>query len=46
VFNMGIGMIAVVDSDGVDSIRTAADEQGLASFVIGRTQAGEGVTYS
>jgi phosphoribosylformylglycinamidine cyclo-ligase len=46
VFNMGIGMIAVVDEDGADAIRGAADTAGLASYVIGQIEDGEGVSYS
>jgi phosphoribosylformylglycinamidine cyclo-ligase len=46
VFNMGIGMIAVVDTDGADAIRGAADAAGLASYVIGQIEDGNGVSYS
>jgi len=45
VFNMGIGMIAVVEPAAADAIADAAAEQGVASWVIGSIEAGQGVTY-
>jgi phosphoribosylformylglycinamidine cyclo-ligase len=45
VFNMGVGMIAVVGPDQVDSVRDAAGAHGVQSWVIGAIQAGAGVSY-
>lgn len=45
VFNMGIGMIAVVAPDAVDATVGAASADGVESWVIGSIAAGEGVTY-
>ncbi len=43
VFNMGLGMIAVVDSDHVDLVRKAAGEVGVNSWVVGEVVPGTGV---
>ncbi|MDA0313514.1 MAG: phosphoribosylformylglycinamidine cyclo-ligase [Gemmatimonadetes bacterium] len=45
VFNMGIGMIAVLPEESVDAVRAAASDASVGSHVIGHTTAGEGVTY-
>lgn len=45
VFNMGVGMIVVVDEVNVARITDAADEAGIASWSIGRVVVGEGVEY-
>lgn len=45
VFNMGIGMISVVESASADAVRAAAEAHGVASWVIGSIEAGEGVSY-
>lgn len=45
VFNMGVGMIAVVSADDAPVIHASASEQGLDSWVIGEVGAGQGVTY-
>lgn len=45
VFNMGVGMIVVVDPADVDAITGAADEADLASWTIGRVVPGDGVEY-
>ena len=45
VFNMGIGMIAVVSEIDVQAVVSAAAEHGIGSRVIGRVQPGDGVEY-
>lgn len=43
VFNMGLGMIAVVPSDNVAEVRQAADAAGVATWPVGEIVAGDGV---
>lgn len=45
VFNMGVGMIAVVSEADTAVVQSAASAQGLDSWVIGEVGAGKGVTY-
>jgi len=45
VFNMGVGMIAVVPPDEADGVRAAARAHDVPSWVIGGIVAGQGVTY-
>ncbi len=45
VFNMGVGMIAIVGADGVDPLTNAADEAGIEAFVVGEVVEGHGVEY-
>ncbi|MGD8289889.1 MAG: phosphoribosylformylglycinamidine cyclo-ligase [Gemmatimonadota bacterium] len=45
VFNMGVGMIAVVDEDGAEAVRAAADQRDVEAWAIGSIEAGEGVRY-
>lgn len=45
VFNMGIGMILVVASDQVDSVRKGLAAQEEESWIIGEVVAGEGVAF-
>jgi phosphoribosylformylglycinamidine cyclo-ligase len=45
VFNMGVGMIAVVDPSNVSAVTEAADAHGIETWTIGSIGAGEGVTY-
>jgi phosphoribosylformylglycinamidine cyclo-ligase len=45
VFNMGIGMIAVVPRGAVDGLQDAATAQGVPTWVIGEVVRGKGVTY-
>jgi phosphoribosylformylglycinamidine cyclo-ligase len=45
VFNMGVGMVAVVDPADADSVRAEAEAQGVATWTIGAVASGEGVTY-
>ena len=45
VFNMGIGMIAIVSEHDVDAVAASAAERGIGSRVIGRIVPGEGVAY-
>jgi phosphoribosylformylglycinamidine cyclo-ligase len=40
-WNLGIGMLAVVDAARADPIRSALRESGLASWTVGRIEAGE-----
>ena len=46
VFNMGIGMIAVVEPRSAPSVIAAAGEQGVEAWVIGSVGPGEGVKYA
>ncbi len=47
VFNLGIGMIAVVARDDVDNVRRAVDRAQLKSWIIGEVVPGKrGVTFS
>jgi phosphoribosylformylglycinamidine cyclo-ligase len=43
VFNMGIGMIAVVAPDRVESVRQVAGESGVDTWTVGRIVEGTGV---
>ncbi len=43
VFNMGIGMIAVVSSQRADAVRRQAELQGIETWVIGDVVSGDGV---
>jgi len=45
VFNMGVGMIAVVSSDDVGAVTAAALEGGVKAWVIGVIEEGSGVVY-
>ena len=42
-FNMGIGLVLVVDADAVDSVVAAAESAGERAYVIGAVQPGAGV---
>ena len=46
VFNMGIGMIVVVEPRSAPAVVAAAAEQGVAAWLIGSVGPGEGVTYA
>ncbi len=46
VFNMGVGMIAVVDAAAVRAVVEASAEEGIPAWTIGRIVAGSGVSYS
>lgn len=47
VFNLGIGMIAVVSHEHVDPVRRAAEAAGVPAWVIGEVRAGpRGVRFS
>jgi phosphoribosylformylglycinamidine cyclo-ligase len=45
VFNMGVGMIAVVDPAAADSVLAATASHGVESWLIGSIETGEGVRY-
>ena len=45
VFNMGVGMVAVVRPDDADDVIAAAGERGWAAWRIGRVEQGAGVRY-
>jgi len=45
VFNMGIGMIAVVDEGAAASVSAAAEAHGVESWTIGSVESGAGVRY-
>lgn len=47
VFNLGVGLIAVLPADAVEGARSAASRQGVDTWVIGDIRAGErAVTFS
>ncbi|MEO6708501.1 MAG: AIR synthase-related protein, partial [Planctomycetota bacterium] len=43
VFNMGIGMVLILDPDQVDSLRAQLAAAGETTWIIGRTEAGQGI---
>jgi phosphoribosylformylglycinamidine cyclo-ligase len=45
VFNMGVGMIVVVDASDAPAVLDAAAEGGVEAWTIGRIGEGEGVSY-
>ena len=45
VFNMGIGMIAIVENDQVASLISSAHEKGVDAWVIGEIEEGVGIEY-
>ena len=45
IFNMGIGMVLAVKEEDVAGITALLEEQGEKAYVIGRTKAGEGITF-
>jgi phosphoribosylformylglycinamidine cyclo-ligase len=45
VFNMGVGMVAVADADGVERVLAAADREGVEAWRLGSVQEGAGVRY-
>jgi len=45
VFNMGIGMIVVVDPSDVETVSEAARDGGIDAWTIGTVEEGEGVSY-
>ena len=45
VFNMGVGMVLVVDPVGVEDLVRELDAAGGGAFVLGSVRAGEGVSY-
>jgi phosphoribosylformylglycinamidine cyclo-ligase len=46
VFNMGLGMIAVVDRADAAVVIDAAAEQGIEAWIVGSVEPGHGVRYS
>ena len=44
VFNMGVGLVAVVPQDAVADVQAAAEAAGVPTWVVGEVVAGEGVT--
>ena len=42
-FNMGLGLVLIVDPSRVDEVRAAAEAAGEETFVVGRIEAGTGV---
>ncbi|KPJ77101.1 MAG: phosphoribosylaminoimidazole synthetase [Gemmatimonas sp. SG8_23] len=45
VFNMGVGMVVVVDPADVHAVLGAAEAEGIEGWTIGAVEAGEGVVY-
>jgi phosphoribosylformylglycinamidine cyclo-ligase len=45
VFNMGIGMIVVVDPSDAETVSEAARDGGIDAWTIGTVEEGEGVSY-
>ncbi len=46
VFNMGVGMLVVVDPDDVAAVESAAREAGVEAWTVGSVVEGQGVTYA
>ena len=42
-FNMGLGLVLIVDPARVEEVRAAAEEAGEKTFVVGRIEAGSGI---
>ena len=42
-FNMGLGLVLIVDPAQVDAVRAAAEAAGESTYVVGRIEAGAGV---
>jgi phosphoribosylformylglycinamidine cyclo-ligase len=42
-FNMGLGLVLIVDPARVDEVRAAAEAAGEKTFVVGRVEAGSGI---
>ena len=42
-FNMGLGLVLIVDPDRVDDVRAAAESAGEESYVVGRIEQGGGI---
>ena len=45
VFNMGIGMILVVDENDVDAALSILKDMGEKAFVIGKVTSQEGISF-
>jgi phosphoribosylformylglycinamidine cyclo-ligase len=45
IFNMGIGMVLAVSEENFHDTIKLLEEDGEKVFIIGRTKAGEGVTF-
>jgi phosphoribosylformylglycinamidine cyclo-ligase len=46
IFNMGIGMVLAVDENNMHDVIRQLEEDGEKAYIIGRTTAGDGVTFS
>ena len=46
VFNMGVGMIAIVDPGSVSVVVDAAEARGVTAWELGSVEPGTGVTYA
>lgn len=46
VFNLGIGMIAIAPPEAVEAVQAAAGRAGVATWVIGEIQSGQGVAFA
>jgi phosphoribosylformylglycinamidine cyclo-ligase len=46
VFNLGIGMIAIAPPEAVEAVQAAAGRAGVATWVIGEIQSGQGVEFA
>ncbi|MBO7702051.1 MAG: phosphoribosylformylglycinamidine cyclo-ligase [Eggerthellaceae bacterium] len=42
-FNMGLGLVLIVDPAQVDAVRAAAEAAGESTYVVGRIEAGSGI---
>ena len=42
-FNMGIGLVLIVDPSRVDDVRAAAEAAGETTYIVGRIEAGTGI---
>jgi phosphoribosylformylglycinamidine cyclo-ligase len=46
VFNMGVGMVAVVDPERVDGVIADLESAGEAPWILGEVEPGDGVRYA
>jgi len=42
-FNMGLGLVLIVDAESVEAVRAAAEAAGEKAYIVGRIEAGSGI---
>jgi phosphoribosylformylglycinamidine cyclo-ligase len=45
VFNMGVGLIAIVSGESVPDVQRAAEDAGVVTWTVGEVSAGEGIEF-